>query len=304
MATTRDLIQAGTDRLREAGHETPRLDAELLLAHAIGVDRTAVVAQGDAPVGPGAESTYLGSIARRERGEPVAYIRGFKEFHGIALAVDPRALIPRPETEGLVDLALVEIMRRLTMGRAAGVAAGPHLRVIDVGTGSGAIAVAIAVALRKRGVPPSDVTMVAVDVSADALDLARENVAGHGVGDRITVVAADLLPPSSMSEPWDVVVANLPYVRSDALAALPAPTTFEPSLALDGGADGLALIGRLLEALATTLSSDGVALLEIGADQADAIGRLVNERLPGWSSTIERDLSGLPRIARVERVTR
>ena len=301
MTTTQDLVQAGSERLRASGSDTPRLDAELLLAYAIGVDRTAVVAHADAPVGPGAESSYLGFIERRAAGEPIAYIRGFREFHGIVIVVDPRALIPRPETEALVDRALVEIMARLTRGPAAGGGVVGRCRVIDVGTGSGAIAVALAVALRKRAVPPDEVTIVAVDVSPDALDLARENAVGHGVGDRILVQGADLLPPRSASEPWDVVVANLPYVRSDALAVAPDPTAFEPSLALDGGPDGLEVIGRLLERLPTTLSIDGVALLEIGADQGDAIGRLVNERLPSWSCTVVPDLAGLPRMAVLRR---
>ena len=150
MTTTRELIGLGADRLRAAGCETPRLDAELLLAHAIGVERTTVVAHGDAPVGPGAEGTYLGWIGRREAGEPVAYIRGFKEFHGIALAIDARALIPRPETEALVDLALVAVMARLTEAPVDALPGIPRVRLIDVGTGSGAIAVALAVTLRKR----------------------------------------------------------------------------------------------------------------------------------------------------------
>jgi release factor glutamine methyltransferase len=301
VTTTRDLIQAGSERLRASGSDTPRLDAEVLLAYAIGVDRTAVVAHGDAPVGPGAESSYLGFIDRRATGEPIAYIRGFREFHGIVIVVDSRALIPRPETEALVDRALVEIMARLTRGPVAAVGVVGRCRVIDVGTGSGAIAVALAVGLRKRGVPPDEVTIVAVDVSPDALDLARENAVGHGVGDRILVESADLLPPRSPSEPWDVVVANLPYVRSDALAVAPDPTAFEPALALDGGPDGLEVIGRLLERLTTTLSIDGVALLEIGADQGDAIGRLVNQRLPSWSCTVVPDLAGLPPMAVLRR---
>ena len=154
MTATRTLLEAGTERLRAAGSDSPRLDAELLLAFAIGVDRTAVIAHGDAPVGVDAEAAYLDLVARRESGEPVAYIRGIKEFHGIALTVDARALIPRPETELLVDQAIDEIMAALTSGA---VRAADRCSVVDVGTGSGAIAVALAVALRKRGVPPSDV---------------------------------------------------------------------------------------------------------------------------------------------------
>ena len=303
MTTTRALIDEGVERLRALGFETPRLDTELLLAHAIGVERTAVVAHGEAPVGPGAEATFRASLDRRAAGEPVAYIRGIKEFHGIALTVDPRALIPRPETEHVVDLVLAEVMTRLTTpaGGAANDSPGTALRVVDVGTGSGAIAIALAVALRDRRVPPEEVEIAAVDVSEDALDLARENAVGHAVGDRIRFDVADLLPPESAARPWDVVAANLPYVRSDAMAALPTPTTFEPVEALDGGPEGLAVIGRLLDALPTGLASDGAAFVEIGADQGAAIMALAGERLPGWSCRVETDLAGLPRTAVLRR---
>jgi release factor glutamine methyltransferase len=302
MVVTRDLLDAGIDRLRgappSAGIETPRLDAELLLAHAIGVDRTAILAHPDAPVGPGAEAAYRAWIERRAAGEPVAYMREIKEFHGIALAVDPRALIPRPETERLVDLALAEVMRRLTSGVRP--ALGPAVQVVDVGTGSGAIAVALAVALRQRRVPAEDVAITAVDISPEALDLARENAVGHAVGDRLRFVGADLLPPLAAG-PWDVVVANLPYIPTATLATLPAPTTFEPALALDGGPDGLAVIDRLLERLPGALASDGTAMLEIGADQGTAIQEHVEARLPGWPCRVEADLAGLPRVAIVSR---
>lgn len=298
MTTTRDLLQTGIDRLAAAPPgaliDTPRLDAELLLAAAIGVDRTAVVAHPDAPVGASAEAAYLATIERRAVGEPVAYLRGVKEFHGIALTVDPRALIPRPETEALVDLALADVMRRLTSGHLpAGRAA---VRLLDVGTGSGAIAIALAVALRARRVPLEDVTITALDISPDALDLARENAVGHGVGDRVRFVGADLLPPSAAG-PWEIIVANLPYVRADALADPPAPTSFEPVLALDGGADGLVVIDRLLERLPTALEVGGTALLEIGADHGAAIGAHVVARLPGWTCRVEPDLAGRPRVA-------
>ena len=297
MATTRELLEAGITRLRDAGSESSRLDAELLLAFANGVDRTAILAHPDAPVGTGPAAAFDGYLARRERGEPVAYIRGFKEFHGLAFAVDPRALIPRPETELLVDLGLAEVMRRLTSGALPG--AGAALGVLDVGTGSGAIAIALAVALRGRRVPAEEVEIVALDIAPDALDLARENAVGHAVGDRLRFEAADLVPPGNVE--WDVILANLPYVRDDAMPALPIATTFEPALALDGGPDGLAIIARLLDLLPRTLAEGGVALLEIGADQGTAIVELVDARLGGWTCAVEPDLGGLPRVARIAR---
>jgi release factor glutamine methyltransferase len=303
MTTTKALVDEGVERLRTLGFETPRLDTELLLAHAIGVERTAVVANGEAPVGPGAEASFRASLKRRAAGEPVAYIRGIKEFHGIALAVDRRALIPRPETEHVVDLVFAEVMARLGGRAGAGVAVGASapLRVVDVGTGSGAIAIALAVALRAWRVPLEDLGIDAVDDSVEALELARENAVGHAVGDRVTFEEADLLPSSPGGRSWDLVAANLPYVRSDAMATLPTPTTFEPARALDGGPDGLAVIERLLDGLPTALRAGGAAFIEIGADQGEAIVALVAAQLPGWSCVVQTDLAGLPRTAVVRR---
>jgi len=297
MTMTGDLLRDGTDRLRAAGSESPRLDAELLLGYAVGVERTTIVANHDAPVGLEAAQRYAAYLDRRAAGEPVAYIRGVKEFHGLALAVDARALIPRPETEALVDAALAEVMRRLT---APGRVPGAHpVRIADIGTGSGAIAIALVVALRRKRAA-GEVMVIATDVSPDALDLARENAVGHAVADHARFLEADLLPPVVV-DPFDLVLANLPYVRSDAMPELPVATSFEPPLALDGGADGLAVIERLLARLPEVLTDGGVALLEIGSDQGVAIVELAARVLPGWARVVEPDLAGLPRVARLTR---
>ena len=295
--TTGALLREGAERLVEAGSETPRLDAELLLGHAVGVGRTAILAHPEAPVGADAARRYRADLARRTTGEPVAYLRGLKEFYGLAFEVDGRALIPRPETERLVELADAEVMRRLRLGPAG--RDGP-LRVVDVGTGSGAVAVALAVSLRRRRAIDA-VEIVAVDISADALGLAVENAVSHAVADRIRFVEADLLPTEGLpgAGPFDLVLANLPYVRHDAIPGLPRAASFEPVLALDGGTDGLEVIGRLLDRLPGALADDGVALLEIGADQGESVVALSGERLPGWRCTVEPDLAGLPRVARV-----
>lgn len=297
MATTGELLHQGAERLRTAGSESPRLDSELLLGYSVGVGRTAIVAHHDAPVGADAAARYEAFIERRAAGEPVAYIRGMKEFFGLAFVVDDRALIPRPETEALVEAAEAEVMRRLTADEP--VPDPSSLRIADVGTGSGAIAIALIAALRKRRAP-GEIQVIATDISPDALDLARENAVGHAVADHLRFVDADLLPPV-IGEPFDLVLANLPYIRSDAMPGLPVATSFEPALALDGGPDGLAIIARLLERLPEVLTDDGVAFLEIGADQGQAIVDLVAETLPGWTCMVEADLSGLPRVARVIR---
>lgn len=296
-ATVSALVRDATARLTAAGAGSPRLDAELLLAHVLRIDRTGVIANPEAPVGPGARAQYEADVARREAGEPVAYIRGFREFHGLALATDARALIPRPETELLVDAALAEVAARLTGApRPAGT---PALRIADVGTGSGAIALALLAALRARKMS-EQVLVVATDASPDALDLARENAVGHGLADRIVFVEADLLPP--VVDPLiTLVCANLPYVATAQIDGLARELTYEPRGALDGGPDGLDVIRRLLDRLPDALAADGVALLEIGADQGESAPAAVAATLPGWSATVESDLAGLPRVLRVAR---
>ena len=262
---------------------------------ALGIDRAGVLAYPDVPAGPGAAASFEAYVVRREAGEPIAYIRGFREFHGQAIATDARALIPRPETELLVDEALAAITARLTAApRPDGT---PPLRVADVGTGSGAIAVSLVAALRRRRMDVH-VQVIAVDISPDALDLARENAAGHGVADRMVFRAGDLLPVGDA--PYAVICANLPYVRTDDLVGLGKDLSFEPRLALDGGPDGLDEIRRLLERLPKVLDASGVALLEIGADQGETIVEAVGELLPDWRCTVRADLAGLPRLARVE----
>ena len=297
MATVQELLDVGIAQLRGSGSASPRLDAELLLANALDTDRTGILAHTDAPVGDGVVARYQAALDRRATGEPVAYIRGFKEFHGLAFAVDDRALIPRPETERLLELTELEVVRRLLGApRPAG---SPAIKVIDVGVGSGAVAVTLAVQLRRRGMA-DEVDITATDVADGALQLAKENAVAHAVADRITFLTADLLPGFDTTR-WDVVVANLPYVRTGAIPTLPRAAAFEPVEALDGGADGLQVIGRLLDQLPNALADDGVALLEIGGDQGQAALDLIAERLPRWASDLEPDLGGLPRVAVVRR---
>ena len=292
-----DLLRAGSQTLDAAGSESPRLDVELLLGHVLGVGRATLLAEGNSRVSADQEAAYRHLIEQRARGIPVAYLRGLKEFHGLALSVDERALIPRPETELLVELALGLIARRLTDApREAG--ARPVL-VWDVGTGSGAIAVAVAVECRRRGYLP-DVALRATDVSPDGVTLATENAVVHGVADAISFATADLtdLPDT---DPADLVLANLPYIPTDVVPTLPIAASFEPRLALDGGADGLEVIRRLLTQLPEALAANGMALVEIGADQHEALGEAVAGALPGWLLTIHDDLAGRPRVAQIAR---
>ncbi len=306
-STIASLLGPAVRRLRASGSLSARLDAGLLLADALGVSRTTVLANPEAPVGPDAAARFEAAVTRREAGEPVAYIRGIREFYGLALECDARALVPRPETEVLVELAAADIVDRLGAGpRPPGT---PPIEVADVGTGSGAIAVALGATMRRQGMG-GEVEIVASDRSPDAVDLARENAVAHGLADRIGVAVADLIPGGggragllSIPDRFDVVAANLPYIRTDDLDALAPDLGFEPREALDGGPDGLDVIRSLLVVLPDRLAPGGRCFLEIGSDQGSAIVAAVEATLPGWRCALECDLSGMPRVAVVEWAT-
>ena len=292
-----DLLREATDRLRASGSESARLDAELLLGYALGLDRTRVLAHPEAPLSDGQVALVETLVARRETGEPVAYIRGIKEFHGLAFMVDERVLIPRPDTELLVELALARVRDRLAA--AARPAGSPRFTAWDMGTGSGAICISLAVALRQGGYL-SDVRLLASDVSLGALGAALENAVAHNVADVFELRAGSLLDVEPALGPVDLLIANLPYIPSSVLETLPIAVTFEPRVALDGGADGLTLIRRLLDGLPRALARGGQALLEIGSDQVESLSAAVAEALPGWLMTVHADLSGRPRVAQLD----
>jgi release factor glutamine methyltransferase len=261
---TREALTASTDALRAAGIDDPRLDAELLLVEATGWDRARLAADPEAEIPPPAARRFGEMVRRRLRREPVAYILGRKGFRHLELAVDPRVLIPRPETEMLVDLAL-----ELQPGS-----------VLDVGTGSGAIALAVAAEL-----PGCAVT--ATDTSAGALEVARANAERLGLTDRVRFLEGSL--PSD--EDFDLVLANLPYVAEVEWASLqPEVTEWEPREALLAGPDGLATIRTLL-----TNSASGIVALEVGEGQADAVGSMLRDA--GFGEVeVRTDLAKIERV--------
>jgi release factor glutamine methyltransferase len=281
-------------RLRDAGSPTPRLDAEILVAHILERDRAWLLAHLDEPMPSRARTDLAGWVERRAGGEPVAYIRGFKEWYGLRVATDRRALIPRPETELLVDAAITDIAERMGRDRRP-------ITIWEVGTGSGAVSVVLARRFRSA-LALGRLRLVASDVIPDAVELAAENLAAHGVDRLVTLAVTDLLDPvGSVDEKPDLVIANLPYLRSDEVATGLGSLGWEPAAALDGGPDGLALIRELVERLPQRLAGDGTALLEIGEDQAEAI-RVMAEHLSGaWSVSTIRDLAGHERVVRLER---
>jgi release factor glutamine methyltransferase len=281
MRTWGEERDAGAGVLRAAGIATAVLDADVLLAHVLGIARETLYAHPDMELSHGAMRRYRDLIARRATGEPVAYLRGFKEFYGLRFSVDPRVLIPRPETETLVDAA-----REAIAGRA--------LTVADVGTGSGAVGIAIAV-------HEGPVRVIATDVSNDALAVARTNAVDLGVADRIELRQGDLLAP--LTEDVDVLVANLPYLRDDALENLVGERTslaFEPRVAVSAGTDGLAVICRAAMDLPRVLADDGIAFFEVDPPIAPAVVEVLRGVL-GGDPSIVNDLAGEPRVVKAAR---
>ncbi len=272
LPTRESVRRRAIARLREAGSAS----AVLVIA----ARKEDLYAHPDAPLTEWAARSYDELVGRRARGEPVAYLRGVKEFYGLELVVDPRVLIPRPETEVLVQEAV----------RFAAALEAPL--VCDLGTGSGAVAIAIAVALPRARI-------VALDSSEEALVLARENAFRHDARERIEFRAGDLLAP--LEARADAVVANLPYLRAKELAAGRGTSLeFEPRAALDGGADGLSVIRRAVAELPARLAPRGAAFFECAPDQAEEVGFLLRRAL-GARTRVVKDLAGRERVVVAER---
>ncbi|MDB4940539.1 MAG: Protein-N(5)-glutamine methyltransferase PrmC [Labilithrix sp.] len=281
--TIGSLVKWAVDDFRTRGIENPRLDAELLVAHALGIDRMRVILDGDRPLG-GEELTRLRDLVRRRRAyEPIAYLRGTREFYGLTFRVDKRVLVPRPDTETLVDVALA---------RSSHVSMS--MRQLDLCTGSGCVAIAMA---RER--PTAQVS--ASDLSEGALAVARDNALRLGAYN-LAFYMGDLFAPFA-GRRFDVITANPPYIPSGEIAELmPDVREHEPRLALDGGADGLDLVRRIVEAAPAHLVDGGVLALEIGAGEAPATAALleargfVDVRKDRDIARIERVVSGILRV--------
>jgi len=290
------VLRWTTGRFAQRNLATPRLDAEVLVAHGLGLPRVQLYVQYDRPLDAAELAAIRDLVIRRQAGESVAYLTGKKEFFGLEMAVDARVLVPRPDTETLVDEALA----RLGAGQVGASDPPRALRVADVGTGSGAVAIAIAKMLGKAaakmepGAPARPTPEIfASDVSADALAVARANAERHAA--LITFVAGDLDAPLRALAPFDLVTANLPYIPSAEIAGLAPEVRGEPRLALDGGADGLALVRRLVMAAPALLVAGGALALEIGAGQADATAALLAGR--GFNDIRKRrDLGEIERV--------
>jgi release factor glutamine methyltransferase len=275
--TIRSLLAWMAQDFSALGLDTPRLDAEVLIAHVLGIDRVRLYMDLDRPLAAAELAEIRALVVRRRRREPVAYIVGQREFYRRAFAVSSAVLIPRPDTETLIERAL-ELLP----------SAAPA-RVLDLCTGSGAIAVTLAA---ER--PLSHVT--ATDLSSDALAVARGNAQRHGVLERMRLLQGDLFAALPPGERFELLVANPPYVRAGDVAGLAPELHHEPVLALSGGDSGLDVLTRLCDEAAGWLSEQGVLLFEVGAGQAPQVAERL-ARQPGLAEVrSHRDLGGVERV--------
>jgi release factor glutamine methyltransferase len=273
--TVLEVLQASTDYLRKRAIENPRLNAEHLLAHVLQRKRIDLYLEFDRMLSDEERAPLRDLVRRRGEGEPLQHLLGTVEFCGLVFGSDKRALVPRPETEELVELVIADSRLRR-----------PGLRIADVGTGSGVIAVALATTLPQA-------TIYAVDVSADALALARENAHRAGVAGRIDFVQSDLL--ASTSERFDIIVANLPYVSLSERATLSREVLRDPETAVFGGEDGHELIQKLIAEAPAHLVTGGLLALEIGLKQSGRIiGALEEKKFEDIQ--LKTDYSGTPRF--------
>jgi release factor glutamine methyltransferase len=259
--------------------EDASLEAELLLRHTLKIDRSRLFAEPDIALTKEKETEFCRKLQLRLKGMPSAYITGLREFYGLEFYVDGNVLIPRPETELLVEKT-IEIARKF-----------PSPIIADIGTGCGNIAVSLAVNLPQAKI-------YAMDISNKALDVTRRNCERHNIGERIHLYEGDLLEP--LPEPVDIIAANLPYVRT---ADLPSVNTneYEPRLALDGGEDGLDVIRRLCVQVGKKLKSGGSLLLEIGVGQKDLLVNYLLSLFPEAKIESFRDLAGIDRVVSMMR---
>jgi release factor glutamine methyltransferase len=276
--TVDEALRLGTTRLATCS-SSPRLDSEVLLAHTLGLARSALLAHLSDDLPPLPLHRYELAIERRSQGEPVAYITGHKEFYGLDLRITPDVLVPRPETEHVVDACL------------GAMPTGEISQLADIGTGSGAILVAV-------GTQRPQVTLFGTDISSSAIEVARANCEQHGLGPRTQLYVGDLLEPL-VGYSFDVIAANLPYVPPG--EADPEVATWEPEIAVfGGGEDGTGVIREFLKQAPAFLRPGGRVVIEIAHSQGEVVSTLARLAFPKASIQLRQDLAGYDRIVVIQ----
>jgi len=272
--TLKQVLSKAREILAANNIEDAPLESELLLRHTLKIDRVQLYLALDRELNPKQDETFWCLVERRLKDEPTAYITGHREFYGLDFHVDPAVLIPRPESELLVEKAINLVQQR------------PVFTIADIGTGCGAIAISLAVNL-------PEARIYATDISAPALEVASLNCRKHGVADKICLLQGDMLAP--LPEPVDLIIANLPYVMELELPRT-GPVSFEPAVALNGGAAGLEKIRQLCQQVDGKLCPGGCLLLEIGQGQGQAVAALLQGLFPSAALEIIPDLRGIERV--------
>lgn len=298
----RTILREGISRLSEARTPSHTLAAELLLMHTLRRDRAWIYSHPETSIEPGEAEKYFALIARRAAGQPTQYLTGRQEFWGLEFEVNPNVLIPRPETEHVIEVALERLSQRYAQAAFREAGDARNLRIADVGTGSGCIAVALA-----KELPNAEI--VATDISKPALEVAGRNARRHGVADQIEFIATDLLavlPGSPLATRhsqlfFDLIVSNPPYVARDDTSSLPPEVReHEPAAALFGGPLGTEIYDRLIHQACTLLVAGGFLVLELGYNSAPHVRSLLAN--PAWRRVeITNDLAGIPRVIAAER---
>ncbi|MBN1881559.1 MAG: peptide chain release factor N(5)-glutamine methyltransferase [Deltaproteobacteria bacterium] len=282
--TLKEAIIRATQHLHSCNVPSPRLDAEILIAHVLGYRRLDLYLNHDRPLTGKEYKTIVTPILRRGSGVPAAYITGIKEFHSLNFIVNESVLIPRPETEFLVSESLMDIrMKNLT-----------EPSILEIGTGSGAVAVTLASSLDAGDI-------IATDVSEDALKVTRKNCELHDVFRRVTLRRGDLYEPVA-GHTFDLIVSNPPYLTDTEMELLPPEVKNEPRVALAGGPDGLGVIAPLVAGAPEHLRENGCLIIEIGAAQKEAVIRLCDEVEHMEVSHVTQDYAGHPRVVVARRV--
>jgi len=285
MPSLREVIHQTHETLEASEIADARLEAEVMVMNVMQMPRQGLVAQQEMEVSRQQQEVLNEILDRRRKREPLAYILGHKEFYGVDLLVNSDVLIPRPESETLVEHALFMSLMGMEVAQ---------LVIADVGTGTGAIAINLGMHLPAARI-------YATDISEKALMVANFNIRRHNVADRVTLCHGDLLEP--LPEPVDLIVANLPYIPSQRVPELQPEIQWEPVGALDGGSQGMDLIARLISQAAGKLNDQGVILLEMDPEQFPAAEELARQYLPEAETSVERDLAGLDRVFVISRAT-
>jgi release factor glutamine methyltransferase len=300
----RAALKEGIARLRASKVLSYTLAAELLLMHALDRDRTWLYTNPENPLDSATADKYFALVARRAAGEPTQYLTGKQEFWGLEFEVTPAVLIPRPETEHLVEVALERLGERgIKINMKTG-APSPLLHIADVGTGSGCLAVALA-----HDLPHAEI--IATDISAPALEIARRNAARHKVSDRICFLETSLLEGISVSPRatrrpplgFDLIVSNPPYIAHRDSPSLPTEVRdHEPRSALFGGPTGIEIYARLIEQAGAQLGPGGILVLELGYNSSEAVRKMFHAERRWANISVTNDLAGIPRVMAAERV--